>query len=215
MKKENHFSEQTRLEEIANSVSHGIGIQLSVAALVLMVMAARLHDSSWLLFSVIVYGVILIILYSSSTLYHSFRSVTLKQFMNYCDHISIYLLIAGTYTPIAIGMDNSQGWTLLGVIWSLAAAGIVVKILFIEKFRFIATMAYVGMGWIFLLAIPSINRIFGWELLAWIVAGGMMYTLGVVFYLNRRIPFHHAFWHIFVLAGSVLHFMGIYFLVLP
>lgn len=215
MKKENHFSEQTRLEEMANSISHGIGIQLSVAALVLMVMATRLQENNWLLFSVIIYGVSLIILYSSSTLYHSFRSVTLKQFMNYCDHISIYLLIAGTYTPIAIGMGNSRGWILFGVIWGLAAAGVVVKILLMEKFRFLATMAYVAMGWIFLFAIPSIIRIFGEELLIWIVAGGLMYTLGVVFYLNRRVPFNHAFWHMFVLAGSVLHFMGIYYVVLP
>ena len=210
MKNENYFSEQTRMEEIANSISHGIGIQLSVAALVLMVMATRFHESRWLLFSVLVYGITLIILYSTSTLYHSFRSVTMKRFMNYCDHISIYLLIAGTYTPIAIGMGNSRGLTLFGIIWGLAAVGIVIKILFIEKFRIFATLAYVGMGWIFLLAIPQITRIFGFELLVWIIGGGIMYTVGVLFYLNRRIPFNHAFWHVFVLAGSVLHFMGIY-----
>ncbi|MBA3981337.1 MAG: hemolysin III [Alcanivorax sp.] len=204
------------LEENLNSLTHGIGAALSVFGTVLLVvMAARLGDP-WKIVSFTVFGVSLTLLYLSSALYHGFRSERWRSLFKMLDHCAIFLLIAGTYTPfLLVNMRGTTGWILFGVIWGLALTGVALKLAFGHRYKILRVVIYLLMGWLVMFAsgelLASINSIGFWLLLA----GGVTYTLGVVFYLVHLIPFNHAIWHLFVVGGSVCHFLAVYFGVLP
>lgn len=203
-------------EELLNSITHGTGVVLSIAALVLLIVFSSLHGSARHVVSCVIFGVTLILLYSSSTLYHSAQKPHLKRVFKVFDHCCIYLLIAGTYTPfLMIVLHGSLGWTLFGIIWFLAAAGVIFKIFFVHRFKKVSTVAYVFMGWIIIFAIKPLMDTLPAGGVIWLVAGGLSYTLGVIFYTWKRLPFNHAIWHLFVLGGSACHFFAVIFYVLP
>ncbi|MDP8207277.1 MAG: hemolysin III family protein [Candidatus Electryonea clarkiae] len=203
---------QSAGEEIANSVTHGIGAALSVAALVLLVVFASIRGDAWRVVSFSVYGSALICLYLASTLYHAFRNERVKRFFKLMDHSSIYLLIAGTYTPITLTvMRGPWGWTLFGIIWGLAVAGVIFKLIFIGRFRIISVIIYIAMSWLIIIAFKPMVSMVPAGMITWLFIGGACYMLGVVFYVWRIFPYHHAIWHLFVLGGSISHFFGILF----
>ncbi len=208
--------EQSVGEEIANAVTHGVGLLLSVACLAIGVVFAALQRLPMLITSVAIYGATLCLLYLSSTLYHSLPPGRAKRIWNIFDHSSIYLLIAGTYTPITLALtaqaeSRGWGWSLFGVIWGLAAVGITFQTLFIHRFRLLSTLTYLVMGWLVIVAIKPMWRFLGPHAMLWIGMGGLSYSFGVIFYAWKRPRFGHAIWHLFVLAGSMLHFLGILF----
>ncbi|NTU50046.1 MAG: hemolysin III family protein [Desulfobulbaceae bacterium] len=197
-------------EEIANSLTHGTGIVLSVAGFISLIVQPGTTRDNWRLTAFSIYGGSLILLYLSSTLYHSIQNPRLKYLFRVADHASIYLLIAGTYTPfLLVSMRNTWGWTLFILIWSIAILGICLTTIFIRRFRKLSVASYIIMGWLAVLSlydllarIPSIGVI-------WLAIGGIVYTLGVVFYMWHKLPYHHAIWHVFVLAGSACHYLAI------
>lgn len=201
-------------EEIANSVTHGIGAGLSVAALVILVVFGARQGDAWRVVSFSIYGSALIALYLASTLYHAFRNPKIKRWMKLLDHSSIYLLIAGTYTPIMLTvMRGGWGWTLFGIIWGLALAGIIFKLRFIGRFKKLSVSIYVAMGWLIVIAVKPMLATVPPGMLMFMLIGGVCYTFGVVFYLWKSLPYHHAVWHLFVLGGSITHFFGILFFI--
>ncbi|MCK5739293.1 hemolysin III family protein [bacterium] len=203
--------EQTPGEEIANSITHGIGAALSIAALVILVVFASLYGDAWRVVSFSIYGTTLFVLYLASTLYHSFRNKRVKHFFNILDHSSIFLLIAGTYTPITlISMRGPWGWTLFGLIWGMAIIGILSKIFFIDRFKLLSVGLYIAMGWLILIAVRPMLEMVPAGQIKWLVIGGLCYTFGVIFYVIKRVPYFHFIWHLFVLAGSISHFIGIF-----
>ncbi|WNQ12389.1 hemolysin III family protein [Paenibacillus aurantius] len=206
----------TRGEEIANAVTHGIGALLSIAALTLLVVFATLEGTAWHVVSFTIYGVSMLLLYTSSTLVHSFPEGRIKDIFEICDHSSIYLFIAGTYTPIVMNViRGTLGWTLLGIVWGFALAGVLFKAFFTKKFLFTSTLIYLVLGWIIVVAWGPLTAHMDAGGIALIVLGGLFYTVGTVFYVWRGFLYHHAVWHLFVLAGSVMHFFAILFYVLP
>lgn len=200
---------QSTKEEIANAITHGIGVGLAIAGLiVLVVFAARISDT-WKVVSFSIYGATMITLFLSSTLYHAFPQPYVKRFFRILDHSSIFLLIAGTYTPVTIGtMRGGWGWTLFGIIWGLTLIGIILKIFAMRKLKWVSTVIYLSMGWIILIAIKPLMNTVSTAFLVWILIGGLAYSLGVIFYVARKMPFHHAIWHIFVLLGCTSHFFA-------
>ncbi len=203
-------------EEVANSITHGLGALLSVAGLTLLVTYASYQHDPWRIVSFSIYGSTLILLFLASTLYHSFQHPALKRIFKTLDHCSIYLLIAGTYTPfLLVSIRGVMGWTLFAVIWLLAISGIAFKIIYGNRFRKLSVATYLAMGWLVLLASKELAESLSDGGIIWLVAGGLTYTLGVVFYLWKKLPFNHAIWHLFVLAGSICHFFSILFYVLP
>lgn len=203
-------------EEIANSITHGIGAILSVAGLTLLVVLAALHGDVWRIVSFSIYGSSLVILYLASTLYHSIQHPKVKRVFRIFDHSAIYLLIAGSYTPFAlVSMRGPLGWTILGVVWGLSLMGIVFKTFFIGRFEKIATAAYVLMGWLCVVTFQQLFTAIGSGGMMWLVLGGIAYTGGVIFYAWQKLPYNHAIWHLFVLGGSICHFFAILFHVLP
>jgi hemolysin III len=206
------YRQLTTVEEIINSITHGIGALLSIIALIALILLAGKLDDIWYMVSFSIYGCTLIILYLSSTLYHSFSNPKIKNLFARFDHVSIFLLIAGTYTPILLtSIRGIWGWTLFGIIWGLALVGAVIRSIYLHRFRKLMVAVYLGMGWMFVLAgkqiflsLPSTSIIF-------LVLGGIAYSVGVIFYMWRNLPYSHGIWHLFVLAGSVLHFFAIYF----
>lgn len=203
-------------EEIANSITHGIGVGLSIAALSVLVTFAGLFGDAWRVVSFSIYGTTLILLYLASTFYHSFQSPRWKRFFQVLDHSAIFLLIAGTYTPFTlVNLRGGWGWTLFGLIWGLALSGIILEVLFMNRFKFLSVAIYVGMGWLVIIAVRPLLSAVPAGGMIWLGFGGVTYTLGVVFYLWERLPFNHAIWHLFVLGGSACHFFCILFYVLP
>lgn len=205
-----------RKEEIVNSITHGLGAALAIAGLVLLILYAAASRDVWRIVSCSIYGTTLILLYTSSTLYHSFEDPRLKRWFKILDHACIYLLIAGTYTPFTlVTLRGPWGWSLFGIIWLLALAGLVFKLLFIDRFPAVSVTVYLIMGWLAVVAIkPIVERIPAAGLL-WLIAGGLLYTLGVVFYVNdKKIRYSHAIWHVFVLGGSICHFIAVLICVL-
>ena len=199
-------------EEIANSITHGIGVALAIAGLVLLVVFSALYGDVWRIVTFSIYGSTLILLYLASTLYHSFTNPKVKHFFKIMDHISIYLLIAGTYTPIALTvMRGPWGWTIFGLIWGMAIAGIISKLFFIGKLEVLSVLFYIAMGWLIVIAIKPMMAMVPTGMIVWLVIGGLSYTFGVIFYALKKMPYHHAVWHLFVLGGSISHFMGILF----
>ncbi len=205
-------------EEIVNSITHVLGVALSLTALVWLLSRSVGRGDALSTASFAIYGISLCALYTSSSLYHALDGRA-KGSLRQMDHASIYLLIAGTYTPVTLlGLRGAWGWTLFGLVWAMAAGGIVVNLLWLgksRKFERIGVALYVGMGWLAVIAIkPMIDRL-PLGMLLWILAGGLSYTLGVVFYAWRKMPFHHAIWHLFVLGGSTCHFLAILLYLAP
>lgn len=204
------------MEEIANSVTHGVGLLLSTAGLVILVVLASIYGDAWRVISFSIYGSSLILLYAASALYHSFPQERVKNIFKIMDHSAIYLLIAGTYTPFTLVLlRGAWGWSLFGTIWGLALAGIVFKVLFVRRFKVLSVIIYLIMGWLVLIAIVPMVKNIPSGGLGWLVTGGVLYSLGVIFYSWGKFSFHHAIWHLFVLGGSICHFFAILFYVLP
>lgn len=204
-------------EEIANSASHGLGLLLSVFGLYLLLDKAFVLQADTLsIVSYIVYAVSLILLYLASTLYHAIPSVTAKKSLKIFDHCAIYLLIAGTYTPfLLIALRTPLAMGLMAVLWGLSIIGIVAKIVFIHRFKKLSLLTYLAMGWSSLIVIYQLAMSLSTGGLVLLALGGVIYSLGVVFYVNKRIPYNHAIWHLFVLGGSICHFCAIYFYITP
>jgi hemolysin III len=211
MEKKPIINEYSLGEEISHSITHGIGAALSIAGLVIsVVMAARTGEAVKVV-SFAIFGTSMIILYTSSTLYHAFTHEKVKNLFRYLDHTSIFLLIAGTYTPIALLLlKGAWGWTLFGLAWGLAILGISYQIIFLNKFKWISISIYLGMGWVAIFAIKPLIELMPFGLFAWILGGGLFYTLGTIFYL-KEIKYFHFVWHLFVIAGTVCHFFGLIF----
>ncbi len=203
-------------EEIANAITHGIGAALSIAGLTLLVVMAVMRGDGWQLAGVTVFGASLVFLYLASTLYHAIQTERAKRIFHRLDHIGIAFLIAGTYTPILlVKMRTTEGMIVFGVIWGLAFVSAGIKIFFTNRYRVISTTVYLAMGWLAVFVAGPLFQAVGWGGVAWLLAGGIAYSLGVIPFLWSRIPYNHAVWHIFVMAGSTLHYLGIYFHVLP
>lgn len=201
------------LHEIFNSITHGIGVLLSIAALVLLIVFAAINKGdAWQFVSFSIYGASLITLYMASTLYHAIQKKKTKKFFNIFDHASIFILIAGTYTPFClVPLRGPWGWTLFGIIWGLAIAGVIFKLFFYtDKLRAISAIIYVGMGWIIIIALKPLIQNVPAGSLYWLLAGALSYCVGVLFYLRRQNRFNHVIWHFFVLGGSISHFFAIF-----
>ncbi|MDR6123879.1 hemolysin III [Bacillus sp. SLBN-46] len=207
------FSKQ---EEIANSITHGIGALLSISALVILIVFASLYGTAWHIVSFTIFGVTMLLLYMSSTLLHSLPEGKAKDVFEIFDHSSIYFFIAGTYTPfLLIVIKGAMGWTLFGVVWGLAIAGTIFKCFFVKKYLFTSTLLYVVMGWLIVFAWKSLAANLSPEGMTYLIIGGALYTLGAIFYVWRGFKYHHAVWHLFVMAGSTAHFFCVLLYVLP
>jgi hemolysin III len=203
-------------EEIANSVTHGVGLLLSVTALVLLVLGSVQLGDSWRIVSFSIYGASLVALYLASTLYHAVPGRRAKAWLRRCDHAAIFLLIAGTYTPIMlVVLRGPIGWTMAGFVWGIMVVGIALKFLFPQRFQRLLLGAYVAMGWGALFVLHELWQRLPAAAIGWLLAGGATYTGGVVFYVWKRLPYSHAIWHLFVLGGSLCHFLFFYLYVLP
>jgi hemolysin III len=201
---------QTLGEEIANSVTHGVGLLLSVAALSFLAVATAATGDPWRVSGASVYGATLVLLYATSTLYHALPGQRVKAVFQRLDHAAIYLLIAGTYTPfVLVPLRGGWGWSLFAVVWSLAVLGIVLKSVFGIRLAALSTVVYIVMGWLVVIAAGPLAARVPAAGLRWLVAGGVLYTLGVVFFAWERVRYSHAVWHLFVLAGSVAHFWAV------
>ncbi|CAM3491468.1 PAQR family membrane homeostasis protein TrhA [Marinicrinis lubricantis] len=203
-------------EEIANAISHGIGALLSIAALVLLIVYSSLYGDTWHVVSFTVFGASMVLLYLCSTLVHSLPKGKAKNVFEILDHSAIYVFIAGTYTPfLLVSLRGTLGWTLFGIICGLTIAGIIFKIFFVKKFIILSTLLYIAMGWMIVFGFEPLQANVPPAGIAWLVAGGVLYTVGSIFYVWRRVPYHHAIWHTFVLAGSICHFFSVLWYVLP
>ena len=203
-------------EEKANIISHAIGLAFSIVALVLLVVRASLYGDAWHIVSVAIFGVSLISLYAASTFYHSAKDLRIRSRLRIFDHATIYVLIAGTYTPFTlVTLNGPVGWTIFAASWAMAVTGITLKLFFTGRFNVLSTLMYVFMGWIIVFAISPLIENLSSEGLFWLIAGGIAYTTGAILYSIKKIPFNHAIFHLFVLLGSFCHFMSVYFYVLP
>jgi len=203
----------TPAEELANSLTHGLGTLLSLAGLVVLV---TLAGDPLRLVAFAVYGGSLVMLYAASTCYHAARSVRRKRLLRIVDHAAIYLLIAGTYTPVTlVALRGVWGWILFGLVWGLAVFGIIFTLLFVGRFKALTLGIYIAMGWIGVIAGKQLFVALPTGALVWLLVGGLSYTGGAVFYAWKRLPFNHAIWHLFVLGGSICHFIAVYRYVLP
>lgn len=197
-------------EEIANSLTHAIATGLSIAALVILIIAAVAEGNAWHIVSFSIFGSTLVLLYLASTLYHTIPAANLKRLFKTLDHCAIYLLIAGTYTPfMLVSVRGVVGWSIFGVIWGLAVAGVVLKCFCVYRFKKLSVAVYVGMGWLCVLAGKQMWTALSGTSLLLLLLGGLTYTLGVIFYVWKRLPYNHAIWHLFVMAGSILHFFSV------
>lgn len=202
-------------EEIMNVVSHGIGFLLSIPALALLVVFASIEGTAWHIISFAIYGSSLVVLYFASTIFHLTQNQKTRNRLNVFDHASIYLLIAGSYTPfVLVTIRGPWGWSIFGVVWGLAICGIILKIFFTGRFNTLSTILYIVLGWTILIAISPLTRALPFEGLMWLLAGGLSYTVGAVFFLLNRLPFNHAVFHLFVLLGSICHFVAVFWYVL-
>ena len=203
-------------EEIANSVTHGVGVVLSIGGLAVLTAFSSVLGNAWHIVSSSIFGATLILLYASSTLYHSIQFPRVKRILQVIDHSAIFLLIAGTYTPFTlVTLRGAWGWTLFGVVWGLAVTGIIFQVTRLRKWPLISLALYVGMGWVVIVATKPLLAAIDPRGLLLLLIGGLSYTAGIVFYVWRRLPYHHAIWHIFVLVGSAFHFFAILFYVIP
>jgi len=210
------LKQKLHIEEWINSLTHGVGAVLSLIGMVaLLVLAAELGDP-WRLVSFSVYGLSMVALYLASSLYHGTKDEKRREKLKLLDHCAIYLLIAGSYTPfLLVSIRGPLGWLLFACVWGLAAFGITMKIMYPHRFRFLRVATYIVMGWLALFAGTELTESIAEEGFQLLLAGGVVYTLGVVFYVFHQIPFNHAIWHLFVLAGSACHYFTIYYYVSP
>lgn len=208
--------EYTVGEEIAHAVSHGLEILLSIGGLVVLVAYSALYGDAWHVVSTSIYGSTLVLLYTTSTLYHGIPHARAKSVLQRLDHAAIFLLIAGTYTPFTlVNLRGDWGWTLFGLVWGIAIAGVVLELACKRRYERLSIGLYLGLGWLVVIAIkPMLARVETGGLLL-LLAGGLCYSLGVIFYVWERLNYNHAVWHLFVLAGSVLHFFSVLLYVVP
>jgi len=206
----------TLREEIANSITHGIGVLFAIAGLGVLTAFASLYGDAWHIVACSVFGGTMILLYTASTLYHSIRWQGVRPLLQLLDHCAIFLLIAGTYTPFTlVSLRGPWGWSLFGAIWGLAVAGILLELFLTSRLRYLVVALYIGMGWVIVVAIkPMLGAVAPGGLLL-LLAGGLCYTIGVPLYIKESIPFNHAIWHLFVLAGTILHFFAVLLYVIP
>jgi hemolysin III len=203
-------------EEIASSIIHGLGAGLATAALAILVVLAAQRGDAWRVVSFSIYGATLVLLYASSTFYHAFRSPRVKHVFRIFDHAAIYLLIAGTYTPfLLVTLRGPWGWWLFGISWAIAILGVVQASLALDKLKIWSLVAYLALGWLIVVVAKPLLAALPLPGIAWLIGGGLCYTLGVYFYVRMRIPFNHAIWHLFVLGGSICHFFAMLLYVLP
>ena len=197
-------------DEIASALTHGLGAAAALAGGAVLITLAAIYGDAWQLGAAITFGVTLLLLYLASTLYHSIQHPIAKGRLKVFDHCAIYLLIAGTYTPFTlIGLRGPWGWGLFAAIWTLALAGVVFKLFYTGRFKKLSTLIYVAMGWLVLVAIkPMLSSLDAWTI-GWLLAGGVFYTLGTYFYHRESIPYAHAIWHLFCIAGSVCHYVAV------
>lgn len=211
----------TKGEEIANAITHGIGAVFAIVALTLMIVFSAIYGNAWQVVSVSIYGVTLIVLYVMSTLYHAITNKKAKKVLQIFDHSSIYLLIAGTYTPfslVILRQDSYKGWLVFGIIWAMAIIGITLYAIFPRRFKVFNIVSYVVMGWVIVIAFPSLQRVMNTlnatNGILWLIIGGLCYTFGVLFYAQKKKKYFHSIWHIFVLLGTVCHFISVFFYVI-
>lgn len=203
----------TKGEEITNAILHGIGLGLAIAALVILIVFASIKGDARYVVSYTIYGSTLVLLYLASTLYHSLPRGKGKDVFEIFDHSAIYLLIAGSYTPLSlVALKGPLGWTIFGIVWGLSVIGIVFKVFWVKKFVVLSTVLYIAMGWLIIIAIKPLMNVLNTTSLVFLVAGGILYTLGTIFYVWRGMKYHHAIWHLFVLGGSICHFFTMTFM---
>lgn len=203
-------------EELWNALTHGTGAVLSVVALVAMLVFSILNGTAVHIAASLVFGISLILLYTASTVYHSVWTLKWKRILKQADHLCIYLLIAGTYTPVAlIGLKGAWGWAIFGLIWALAIVGFIFKFTSLRYNDKLSLTLYALMGWLIIVAIKPMISSLSTGMLLYILGGGLCYTFGIYFYAKERIPYNHAIWHMFVLGGSALHFTGIFLYLIP
>ncbi len=203
-------------EEIANALSHGLGVVLAIGGGAVLITLTVIYAGAREIVSASVFVASLVLLYSASTFYHAARRPHLKSRLKVLDHCAIFLLIAGTYTPFTVvALRGGWGWSLFGVIWAMAVMGILFKLFFTGRFRILSTATYVGMGWLVLVAFIPLVQALTPAALGWLIAGGVLYTAGTIFYHNERIPYSHAVWHLFVLGGSICHFAAVTAQIVP
>jgi hemolysin III len=216
MKDEHGTQHYSVLEEKTNVVSHAIGLILSFVALVLMVIKASSNGDALDVISAAIFGLSLIALYASSTIYHSATDLRKRARLRVLDHATIYVLIAGTYTPITLlGLTGWAGWSIFGISWAMALTGVILKLFYTGRFSVLSTLMYVFMGWVIMFAIKPLINNMSPDGLFWLVAGGVAYTTGAIIYSIKKVPFNHAIFHLFVMLGSFCHFVSVYFYVLP
>lgn len=203
----------TKEEEISNSITHGIGALLSIAALVILIVFSSLYGTAWHIVSFTLFGVTMVLLYTSSTLVHALPPGRGKDFFEIMDHSSIYFFIAGTYTPFLFtSVEGWLGWTLFGIVWGMAFGGTIFKSFFVKKFLFTSTILYVVMGWLIVFAWNSLAANLHPTGLLLLAVGGILYTVGAIFYMWKLFKHHHAVWHLFVLGGTICHFFAVLYL---
>lgn len=208
--------DQRKRHELANSLTHAAGLALAIAGCAVIVTLAAMRGTAWHIVACSVYGATLVCLYAASTMYHSVSSRGVKHVMRVLDHSAIYLLIAGTYTPfMLVNLRGGWGWSLFGIVWALAAAGIVFKVWFVEHFPIASTIVYLAMGWVAIVAVKPLFAAIPMAGIAWLAAGGLLYTAGVGFFAWEKLPYHHAIWHLFVIGGSVCHYIAVVRVVVP
>ncbi len=213
---ETHAKKYPEKEEKLNVITHGLGFILGAVALVLLIVRASLYGTAIHIVSVVIYGFSLATLYFASTAFHMAKDHEIRYRLNVFDHASIFLLIAGTYTPFTlITLRGPWGWSIFGVVWGMALAGIILKLFYTGRFNRLSTILYVLMGWVMVVAIVPLFRALPTGGLIWLFAGGISYTLGAAVFLMNRLPYNHAIFHVFVLIGSICHFVAIYWYVLP
>ena len=203
-------------EELANVLTHGMGALLAISAMVLLIVFSSLNGDAYHIVSSVVFGTCMLLLYTMSTLYHMVKKEKIKRIFRLLDHSSIFLLIAGTYTPFTlVTLNGKWGWTLFGLVWGLAVAGIIVEVATKQKYKKISLALYIGMGWLIIIAIKPLLHTIPTGGLMLLVSGGLCYTLGILFYIWKSLAGNHAIWHLFVLGGSTLHFFAVFFYVIP
>lgn len=203
-------------EEFLNVLTHGTGAILSVAALVIMIIYSVYRGTATHLAASLIFGISLVVLYSASTIYHAMVKLKWKRFFRLIDHLSIYILIAGTYTPIALlGLKGTWGWVIFGLIWAFAIVGFIFKFSPLRRSEKLSLSLYALMGWLIIIAIKPLLANMETGALLYLLGGGLCYTFGIYFYAKEKIPYNHAIWHVFVLGGSVLHFFGIFLYLIP
>jgi hemolysin III len=197
-------------EEVANMISHGVGFLLALVAVPFLLYYAYMSGKVWHFWGALIYSISLLMVYVSSTLYHSSYTYGIRKFFRTLDHISIYFLIAGSYTPFILShLQTSAGWTVFIILWSVTAVGTVFKIFFVNKFRVLSTVAYLSMGWMAVFIFKPMVEVLPAESIQWLIIGGMSYTIGSIFYLWKNLKYNHFIWHLFVLGGSIGHFISV------